>query len=87
MCITIYSTLFCVILLDLSVAILYLKFWGKNYFIENIFFVQELDMWSVMGFVSDVQIFYCLRSGYNDEAVLVAQQSRLSRTFAPQVEM
>lgn len=40
-----------------------------------------------MGFVSDVQIFYCLRSGYYDEAILVAQQSRLSRTFAPQVEM
>ena len=51
------------------------------------FFVQELDMRCVMGFVSDVQIFYCLRSGYYDEAILVAQQSRLSRTFAPQVEM
>lgn len=32
-----------------------------------------------------VQIYYCLRSGYYDEAILVAQQSRLSRTFAPQV--
>jgi hypothetical protein len=26
-----------------------------------------------------------LRSGYYDEAISVAQQSRLSRTFAPQV--
>lgn len=32
-----------------------------------------------------VQIYYCLRSGYYDEAISVAQQSRLSRTFAPQV--
>uniref|UniRef100_A0A7I4E781 Nuclear pore protein n=1 Tax=Physcomitrium patens TaxID=3218 RepID=A0A7I4E781_PHYPA len=31
------------------------------------------------------QIYYCLRSGYYDEALLVAQQSRLSRTFAPQL--
>jgi nuclear pore complex protein Nup93 len=31
------------------------------------------------------QIYYCLRSGYYDEANLVARQSRVSRTFAPQV--
>jgi nuclear pore complex protein Nup93 len=31
------------------------------------------------------QIYYCLRSGYYDEANLVARQSRVSRTFAPQL--